>query len=691
MAPWLGRIGLGASGIVVSPLLSSPNVLTPGLGAWLIDTSAYDGPVAGRRVTVNSEETMSPAEREPASDEDISPDGVGPAARRRPGGPTVFGVRVPLPYVALHAVLLLAALGYWAYLDRHLWFYGDEWDFINRRGIFSHPALSIWVPHNEHWSVLPILLWRAIYNTVHLSSYWPYLIPLFIAHLVIVHLVWRRLLREGVPPWLATALAGLLGLLGSGWEDLGWAFQIGFLGSVLFGLIALDLADRDRASWRWDLLIALVSLAGFMCSTGGDSMCAGLFILLVVRRPWRQVIRVLFIPVVSYVIWYELEGKKAVVGDHIRLHTFAGLPAFVWAQTIEALGSRRVLLGALIAILLGIWLVRHARSVVLDHPAVAGLVVASIAFYTLAGLGRDRFGDVTPDRYTYIGVALLLPAIGLALTGQVQRRWRWQPVRPVAIFAVLGIIVGFTYGNVILGKHAMAGRVAYIQKQRRLIDYAAQLIADGHPYVLSYRFPESSLDVADVVRLWKLHQLVHVGSMDLFDQLYFESRIDVALTTTDLSRGRFELVDHYGNLVSSAQRGCETFTPTNPALKAAVDPAIRLRMVGTELSAAAVLRTVGSVNLYVALRPKGQLNRAVAAHTASTGQVLNTGALVTGKPQINPLATAVTGPKVSGVSYLYDLRPGADLVISLPRQQPVEVCDLAPTPVTRARRHRVAA
>jgi hypothetical protein len=601
----------------------------------------------------------------------------------------VAGRSVPWVLVVTHLILLVAAIGYWGYLDRHLWFYGDEWDFINRRGLF-HPQLSIWTPHNEHWSTLPILLWRAIYNVFHLSSYWPYLIPLFIAHILIVHLVWRRMLREGVPAWLATSMAGLLGLLGSGWEDLGWAFQIGFLGSVLFGLWAMDVADgREVTTLRRDIATSVIIMAAFMCSTGGDCMWLGLALVLIMTRPWRQTVRILAPPIVCYLIWFELVGKNAVGGDHIGRHTYLEAPAFIWAQVIEALGSRRVLLGAVVAILLGIWAVRHARRLTTKHPAVVGMVIGAISFYGLAALGRDRFGLVTPDRYTYIGVALLMPLIGLAVADQTNRRWRWSMVRPVAIVAVLGVLVAYTYGNVVLGKHAMAGRVAYVQKQHRLIVNAAQLIADGGPYIASYRFPESSLDPSDVLHLWRLHQLPHVGAMDMTDQLYFDTRLDVALTDRAVGDGRFELVGHLGNTATSSASGCETFAPLNPASQSKVPPAIRLRMVGNAKTATALLRTPGDLSVYVALRPNGRLTSVVAAHVAATGQVLDTGTLVTGRIQTNPLATATVSPLIYGVSHIYDVRPGADLVVTLPSATTVELCGLAPTQPT-ARSHRGA-
>ena len=47
----------------------------------------------------------------------------------------------------------------------------------------------------------------------------------------------------GADPWVATALALLFALLGAGAEDLAWAFQIGFVSSVLFGLLSMEVAE----------------------------------------------------------------------------------------------------------------------------------------------------------------------------------------------------------------------------------------------------------------------------------------------------------------------------------------------------------------------------------------------------------------------------------------------------------------
>ena len=94
----------------------------------------------------------------------------------------------------------IAAVGiawmYWLAVSSGQWFFADEWDFIATR---SRPPLSdlgavadmLLTPHNEHWSTLPILVYRAVFGVVGLRAYWPYLIVLYAFHLTVVALLVR--------------------------------------------------------------------------------------------------------------------------------------------------------------------------------------------------------------------------------------------------------------------------------------------------------------------------------------------------------------------------------------------------------------------------------------------------------------------------------------------------------------------
>ena len=130
---------------------------------------------------------------------------------------------------------------------------------------------------------------------------------------------------------MATAAVALLGFLGAGAEDLTWGFQIGFVGSVLFGLLAFDLLDRPlagQAAHRAGTLASLALLASLMCSTIGDAMVIGAALLAFARRPKREAVRVLALPVVAYALWFVVVGRLGLTehSDQFPLARFTGAP-----------------------------------------------------------------------------------------------------------------------------------------------------------------------------------------------------------------------------------------------------------------------------------------------------------------------------------------------------------------------------
>ncbi|HMK96045.1 MAG TPA: hypothetical protein VK425_00780 [Acidimicrobiales bacterium] len=365
----------------------------------------------------------------------------------------------------VHYLTLAAALGFWCWLGRGLWFFGDEWDFLVRRGLFYPPSShrGIWFPHNEHWSTLPILLWRGIYNVFHLTSYWPYLAPLLLAHLAVVHLIWRVSLRAGAHPWLATVAAALLALLGAGASDILAAFQIGFVGAMLLGLLAMllielssggrqqteglakQLAMPQRRPRRADALVSLLLLGSLMCSTVGDAMVAGAAVLLFARWPARRALAVLALPVVSYVVWFAALGRPSISGprDSLSLNGFTTLPGYLWNEFASNLGQTFNLVDAGPAILVGLlaWLTWRLRPLWRESPVVLALAVSSLVFYALVGIGRDLTAGASSlivSRYLYVAIALLIPFMAKLLSSATP----WAAARLVVIGILALTILG---------------------------------------------------------------------------------------------------------------------------------------------------------------------------------------------------------------------------------------------------------
>ena len=90
-----------------------------------------------------------------------------------------------------------------------------------------------------------------------------------------MHLCWCLSLRAGVAPWSRWRPWGCSGSSAAGGGH-DWAFQVGFVGSVFFGLLAIELLDgyrRARPGPGPRLVYAGMDIvAALMCSTIGDAM-----------------------------------------------------------------------------------------------------------------------------------------------------------------------------------------------------------------------------------------------------------------------------------------------------------------------------------------------------------------------------------------------------------------------------------
>ncbi len=574
-----------------------------------------------------------------------------------------------------HVATLIGSFFFWAWLDRDLWFFGDEWDFLVRRGLAYGPAnpRSIWFPHNEHWSTLPILLWRGLYNTFHLSSYWPYLVPLLLTGVGVMHVTWRLCRRAGVEIWVATAAVGLLGFLGAGAEDLTSAFQIGFVASVLFGLLAFDLLTRPGAglaaegsggatnvtSPRWrDVLASLALLASLMCSAIGVAMVVGAAVLLFATRPFKSALAVLAAPVASYLTWFVFIGRLGLSSpaDHFSLTTVTTLPSYVWFGLSSALGTTFNLEAAGTALLVGLaaWVGYHIRPLWQQNPLLLGLFVAGVAFYAVAGSGRDTTIGATTvvSRYVYVGIAILLPVIAKALSSA--STW------PAARLALIALLAVTALGDVGQAQTWASNRLAVTTKLKAQLVATAHLLTSG---VRDVSGPQASpiglfpdLSAGSIQRLERSGQLpiMAVPPVDIVN-----ARATLAVGTWNGSKttlsadalfpGQFEFVKAVRAVTSVQADGCMSFSPKS------ISPAMQvwLRIPPRERSA--------SLKVTAPPASPGVTNYLAAVLAPAYGPASTT-----------PVELAVPD---GGVGYLSDNDPGADLVLLWDVGAPLTLCN----------------
>ena len=192
------------------------------------------------------------------------------AARRRPD--LADGI------VVVASLLAFATL---MWLGRGLTFFADEWAVMAERPISLDSFLQ---PFNEHWLGVMTIVYRLLLEAVGLSTYMPYLALLAVLHLVVVGEVYV-LARRAAGPWLGAAIAVVVAFFGSGFENLFWAMQIGFVGAAALGLGAFILFDGQPGRGRVVAGTALSTVA-MMTSGFGIFMLVllGLDLLLDPRR-----------------------------------------------------------------------------------------------------------------------------------------------------------------------------------------------------------------------------------------------------------------------------------------------------------------------------------------------------------------------------------------------------------------------
>ena len=145
-------------------------------------------------------------------------------------------------------IAAIVAFPYLIYAGRTQWFYVDDFDFFSDRRLTSFSNLM--QAHAGHWSTLPIIEYRVLYKVVGLNHYWPYLVPVVLAHITAAILLYLVMGRAKVHPWIATTAGVLFLFIGAGWADILWSFQIGFTGALALGLGSLLLVDHSGTDQR---------------------------------------------------------------------------------------------------------------------------------------------------------------------------------------------------------------------------------------------------------------------------------------------------------------------------------------------------------------------------------------------------------------------------------------------------------
>jgi len=384
-------------------------------------------------------------------------------------GPIPTGLsrsRAAIVWLALAAATFAGLL----FLSRHLTFWQDEWAFI---GGDPSGLASYLEPHNEHWSTIPLILYRGVLSVVGLHSYLPYMAVLELLHIAAAGGAFVLLIRR-LPGWAALLAVLPLLVLGSGFEDILWAFQIGFVASVAAGTWRLVALETDERPWTAIAGVALL-IAGLASSGMGIFFVVAAGVRLFIEPRFRRRSVWVLVPGVVFVAWYLAFGRHgssggfaspgAVVRFLARGLTYAvgRIAGFDLAGRIPTLAW---IGGAAALVLVVIVLVRQAFGR-LVAPLALGGVVAATAMYIVIGLTRaDLPSDfATRSRYVYVAAFLLIPAaadlIASVATGRRSPRVGVAALIGLAVLSLRANVLDLAAGRTIFTRDAALTR-AYI-------------------------------------------------------------------------------------------------------------------------------------------------------------------------------------------------------------------------------------
>ena len=317
--------------------------------------------------------------------------------------------------VLVLGLALLAAATLLLMLDSRLTFFQDTFEFLMNRRSFN--ADSILRPHNEHIVVIPVMLQQLFLVVFGMGTAMPEYVVLTAA-LSIVAVLLFVYVRRRLGPWPAVMAAALLLFVGPAWQDILWPFEIGFVGSVLFGIAMLLALEREgRRGDVWACLCLFLALA-FNSLGIAFVVAAGVEFLQQRRSRGAARVWVVAIPALLFAAWYLGWGHDAE--SHLSLRNVLGSPRFVLES---AAASAESLLGLSTSPIVGVGTPEWGRVLIVGliglvlfgqwrkpgfYPRLWPALAAAATYWLLTAFNYIPGREPTTSRYLYASAALFL-------------------------------------------------------------------------------------------------------------------------------------------------------------------------------------------------------------------------------------------------------------------------------------------
>ncbi|MGB0121676.1 MAG: hypothetical protein WBP55_12070, partial [Solirubrobacterales bacterium] len=304
-------------------------------------------------------------------------------------------------------------------------------------------------PFHEHTVIAPAFAYHLIQEIFGMDSARPNQL-LATGTFLLSCVLFFIYVRRRVGPWMALIMTALILFLGAAFEDLLWAFQFGYFGSLAAGLGALIALDRDDR--KGDVVASVLLFSSLLFSSLGIPFVAAAVVeWLINPRNRRQRLSVPGAAIAFYAFWWLGWGHSAE--SEFSLANIPDLPSYLFTAisagftSIAGLatgdGSEpeqphliwgRILF--VIGLVAAVWHLRKRGSV----PAglwVAG--AAGLSFYLLAGLNMSDLRPPESSRYQLPSAIFILLVAAWVLDGV---RFRVPVLVISALLSCFAIISG---------------------------------------------------------------------------------------------------------------------------------------------------------------------------------------------------------------------------------------------------------
>jgi hypothetical protein len=351
--------------------------------------------------------------------------------------------RAPLrrdPWTWVFVAMLVVAVPILVHEGRDQSFYLDEFDFLARRDL-TEPT-TILAPWWGHLVALPAIAYRVLFAVWGVRTYLPYQLLAIAGHLSVVGVVWATGTRLGARRAVATLGIVPLLLLGSGRPNILLGFQVTLTAAFALGLAQLHLALHDRPGLRRDLLGLACGAAAVLCSGVGLATTFGVGCAVLVHRGWRLALLHVAPLAVAYLAWTVWAPEE----PYVRGPALDGAaPGFAWDMVttgLRGLGASAVAAAAVAALAAigAVGTVRGPRADRTRAALVLGVLASGLAFVaatTLTRAGVVLHGGPGEQRYVYLVVAFVLPAVFAGIEELLERSRILGIVAFVPLFAGL--------------------------------------------------------------------------------------------------------------------------------------------------------------------------------------------------------------------------------------------------------------